>query len=341
MSAAGVPIRGSWMRDLEPLRRPLLLLAALLVLGTLGYMLIEGFPFLDAAYMTVITISTVGYGEVRPLGPGGRLFTMALIVVGVGGALFMLTELVRFVYEGQLGHALWRRRMERRVNALRDHFILCGYGRVGRQIADDLTRARSPFVVVDTDPTGLQLATERGLSVVEGDAGTDEVLRRAGVERARALIAAVAHDADNIYVTLSARALNPRLQIVARANADESIPKLLRAGADRAVSPYEMGGHRMAMLALRPLSVDFIDAAFRGKDSELLLEDVQVRSGSRLVGRPVEAIQSELAPGVSILAIKRDSTILPRPAAELTLNPGDELVVIGAPAQLQRLERLT
>ena len=328
------------MRDLEPLLRPLALLVALLIIGTLGYAALESYSPLDAIYMTVITLSTVGYGELRPLSPIGRVFTMALIIFGVGGALFTLTELVRIVYEGHIGQALWRRRMERRVEQLRDHFILCGYGRVGRQIADDLARANVELVVVDTRPEGLRLAAERGLAIVEGDASRDAVLRQAGVERARGLIAAVAEDADNLIVALSARALNPRILIVARANADESIAKLERAGANRVVSPYSIGGHRMAMLALRPLSVEFVDAAFRGEGGEFLLEDVAIGTSSRLNGRTVDEIQSSLAPGVSVLAIKREAIILPRPDPATTLNAGDELVVMGTPEQLQRLETL-
>lgn len=328
------------MREWELLVRPILLLLALTCVGTIGYILLEGLTPIDALYLTITTISTVGYGDVHPVTPAGRLFTILLIVFGVGGALFTLTELVRLVYEGQLGRVLWRRRMERRVERLRDHFILCGFGRVGRRGAADLEHAGVPFVVIDRDPSGLQAARERGVLLVEGDAASDAVLKEAGVERARGLIAAIAEDADNIYVVLSARALNPKLSIVARANAEESIPKLVRAGADRVVSPYDIGGNRMAMLALRPLSVEFVDAVVQGQGTELLLEDVEVAVGSRLAGRTVDEVQSALAPGVSILAIKRASAILPRPAPETTLDPGDELVAIGTPVELRRLEGL-
>jgi voltage-gated potassium channel len=328
------------LRELGPLARPVLLLVVLVVVGSAGYVLIEGYPLLDAVFMTVTTLATVGYGEIHPLGPGGRLFTTILILVGVGSALFTLTELVRFVYEGQLGQALWRRRMDRRLKELSNHFILCGYGRVGRQIAADLEQSSVPFVVIDRDPVGLRLATERGLMVVEGDAGSDDVLRMAGVEQARGLVTAVAEDADNIYVTLSARALNSGLRIVARANAEESISKLQRAGADQVVSPYSIGGRRLAMLALRPLSVEFVDAVFHGETGDLLLEDMELVPGSRLVGRSIDDVQTVLAPGVSVLALKRDSAILARPPGDTSLMPGDELVVIGTQDQLGTLERM-
>jgi voltage-gated potassium channel len=327
------------MRDLQPLLRPIVVLAGLSVVGVAGYVLIEGYPLLDAVYMTVTTLATVGYGEVRPLGPAGRVFTICLILLGVGAALFIMSEVVRFVYEGQLGEALWRRRMERRVGDLRNHFIVCGYGRVGRQIAEDLARAGAPFVVVDTDPRGLRQAAERGLPFIEGDASQDSVLRAAGIERARGLVTAVAEDADNVFVTLSARSLNADLLIVARANAEETIPKLERAGANRVVSPHEIGGRRMAMLALRPLTVELVDAVFHG-ETDLLMEEVQLGAASRLIGCTVEEVQTRLAPGVSILALRRDSAILPRPAGETGLRAHDELVAMGGADELRALEAL-
>jgi voltage-gated potassium channel len=329
------------VRDISALFRPLGLLTLVLVGGTVGYTLIEGLSPLEALYLTATTLSTVGYGDIHPNTDGGRIFTIGLIMVGVGVALFSLTEIARSLYEGQFGYAVGRTRMAQRVKSLRDHFILCGYGRVGRQIADDLQRAGVPFVVVDRDPTGLRQAAERGLAVVEGDAGSDEVLRKAGVAAARGLVAAVAEDADNIYVTLSARSLNAKLMIVARANNDESAAKLERAGADRVVSPYSIGGRRMAMLALRPLSVEFVDSIFHGEASDLLLEEVEVGPGARLAGRTVDEIQSSLAPGVSVLAIRRAAHLVPRPAPETVVQAGDELVVIGAPGQLRTLEGLS
>ena len=328
------------MRDFDALVRPLVLLLLLTVSGTVGYVLVEGFSPLAALYLTVSTLATVGYGDLHPVSPAGQIFTIGLIVLGVGLALFTLTEMVRVVYDGQLGHSLWRKRMDRRVKQLRDHFILCGYGRVGRQIAAELTQTETPLVVVDTNPAELAHAAAQRCATVEGDAGRDDVLRAAGIERARALITAVATDADNMYVTLSARALNPGLRIVARANADEAIPKLERAGANQIVSPYTIGGHRMAMLALRPLAVEFVDSIFHRGGPDLLLEDVAVSTTSRLVGCTVDQLQTELARGISILAIKRDAMILPRPAPETALQIGDELVAIGTLEQLRLLEGL-
>jgi voltage-gated potassium channel len=263
-------------RVVPPLPRPLPILLTLLFGGTIGYVLIEGYTPFEGLYMTVITVSTVGYGEVRPLSQTGRAFTIVLIVGGVAAALYTLTELFTMVYAGRLGANLARRRMTRQVDHLRNHVILCGFGRVGHQIAEDLAGGGHAFVVVEREPQGVRDATALGYLVVEGDAGSDGVLRAAGVERARVLITAVASDADNLVVTLSARSLNARLLIVARAAQDESVAKLERAGADRVVSPYQIGGRRMAMLALRPLSVEFVDSVFHQPQGELLLEEIEV-----------------------------------------------------------------
>ena len=321
--------------------RPLPILVGLLLGGTSGYCLIEGYTPFEALYMTVITVSTVGYSELRPLSVAGRAFTMVLIIGGVAAALYTLTELFTLIYAGRFTEGLARRRMTRRVEHLSEHVILCGFGRVGRQIAEDLASGKHSFVVVERDPRGLHEAASLGYLVVEGDAGSDAVLRAAGVERARVLITAVASDADNLVVTLSARTLNGGLLIVARAAEDESVAKLERAGADRVVSPYHIGGRRMALLALRPLSVEFVDSVFHQPQGDLLLEEIEVRPASRLTTSSVEDVQTEIAPGVSVLAIRRDATLLPRPAPETVLRAGDELVVIGAPGQLRQLESLS
>lgn len=318
--------------------RPLALLAGLTMVGTLGYVLIEGWPVFDALYMTITTLATVGFMEVHPLSPLGRAFTLVLILFGVGGVLYTLSVMMGYVFEGELAELLGRRRMERRIGGLSDHFILCGYGRVGRQIAADLSREGVRLVVIDADQDSLQPAEVDGHLTVGGDAGQDAVLQRAGVARARALIAAVAHDADNIFITLSARALNPRLMIVARANTDEAVAKLERAGADRVVSPYTMGGRRMAMLALRPLAVEFVDTILHAQGVEFLLEEVEVRPGSDLVGLTLNQVREQRCPGVAILAIKRAESLIPNPPLESAVQVGDELLAMGTRVQLRALE---
>lgn len=326
------------MQDGRQLLKPTSVILLVLLTGTLGYMTIEGWNVVDALYMTVTTMATVGFGEIHPLSQTGRLFTIILIVLGVGGALYLLTAIMQFVFEGHLGRDLERRRMIRRIENLRDHFILCGFGRVGRQVALDFQTANVPFVIIDVNQISLDAATEDGYLCVRGDAAEDDTLRRAGVERARGLVTCVNSDADNIFVVLSARALRSDLFIVARSNNDEAAPKLRRAGADRVVSPYGIGGRQMAMLATRPAAVELIDRVLSHADVDLLLEDVTVRAGSSLIGKTVGDVSTQIAPGAIVLAIRRASTLLTQPPAQTILGVGDELVAFGTSAQLRALE---
>lgn len=326
------------MSEGRQLIRPALIIVLIMLTGTIGFMVIEGWGVLDALYMTVTTMATVGFGEIHPLSPQGRVFTIALIVLGVGGALYLLTTMMQFVFEGHLGRNLERRRMQRRIDHLRDHFILCGFGRVGRQVSHDFRAAGVPFVVIDVNQSSLDAAAEEGCLCVRGDAADDDTLRRAGIETARGLVTCVNSDADNIFVTLSARALRADLFIVARGNNDEAAPKLRRAGADRVVSPYSIGGRQMAMLATRPAAVELIDRVLSHADVDLLLEDFTIREGSRLVGRTVREVGQEIAPGVLILAIRRQAQLVTQPPWDAAVGVGDELVAFGTSAQLRALE---
>jgi voltage-gated potassium channel len=324
--------------DGRQLIRAATIIVAVILIGTGGYVVIEGWSVLDAVYMTITTMATVGFGEIHPLSPNGRLFTIALIVLGVGGALYLLTAMMQFVFEGHLGRNLERRRMERRIEQLRDHFLLCGFGRVGRQVARDFREAGVPFVIIDVNQTSLDAAAELGYLCVRGDAADDETLRRAGIERARGLVTCVNSDADNIFVTLSARALRTDLFIVARGNNDDAAPKLRRAGADRVVSPYSIGGRQMAMLATRPAAVEFVDRVLGRADVDLLLEDFTVGEGSALIGKTVRQVGQEIAPGVLILAIRRKEALVTQPPADTAVGVGDELVAFGTSSQLRTLE---
>lgn len=320
------------------LRVALLLLLFLIILGTAGYRILEGWSLFDALYMTVTTLATVGYGEVHPLDTAGRIFTMIFVIVGVGTAFYLLSVFVAFVVEGHFGKTMGRRRMERAIARLDAHFIICGYGRVGRQIAHEFRREDVRFVVIDINQTSLAEAEADGHLTINGTPAGDEVLQRAGIERARGLIAAMDNDAENIYVTLSARVLRPDLFIVSRANQPDSEPKLQRAGANRVISPYRVGGRQMAMLALRPLSVDFVDTVLQGLNMELILEDIVVKSGSSLVSLDLAAIRATYLPEASILALKRGARVTFSPPMETVLEEGDQLAVIGTPAQLRALE---
>ena len=329
---------------MEPRRRLASALASIglvAVAGTIGLMLIEGWPAFDALYMTVITISTVGYGEIRPLTPGGRAFMMALILVGVGTVFYSLTSVAELLIEEQIApEKVLRRRMRQWVRKMQNHVIVCGYGRVGTQVAAELAREGVPVVVIDPEPAALRRGGEAGYVCIEGDAADDDCLREAGIERARGLVVTTSSDANNVYVTLAARSLRPDLYIVARLDADEAAPKLKRAGANRVISPYHLGGRRMASLVLRPAAVDFIDTALRSQQGTLQLEEVQVQAGARFAGATVGAIRRQLGDEAAVLAvIKGAGDVLANPAAPTVVAPGDVLIVLGQPADLRVLER--
>jgi voltage-gated potassium channel len=311
--------------------------SAIVLAGVSGYMIIEGWSFLDALFMTLITITTVGYNEVHPLSTGGRIFSSFLILGGVGGALYALMGVVGYIVQGYFGTTLGRRRMKDRIAKLNGHFILCGYGKVGEEIAHVFTEEETPFVVVDKRPDSISWVEKEGYLYILGDATSDDVLKEAGIERARGLVAAVDSDAENTYVTLSARQLNKDLFIAARANSREVETKLKRAGADRIVSPHRIGGRRMAMLALRPAVVDFIDTVTYGRGREMELENVDIAGSSPLVGMTLKAARSKV--GITVLAMrKKAGKLLANPPDEETIEDGDRLIVIGTKKKLTAVE---
>ena len=327
------------MRPQQRLRRGLIILASIIAAGTIGYTLIEGWSFVDAIYMTMITISTVGYGEVHPLTHAGRIFSIFLIVGGVSGGLFVLTAFVQYVIEGRLRTELGRRQMKGKIAKLKEHFILCGYGRVGEEIARTFSEEGIPFVIIDSRPENTAMAEEQGYLYLLGDATSDKLLVEAGIERARGLVAAVGSDVDNTYITLSARGLRPDLFIEARASSKEAETKLKKAGANRVVSPSSIGARRMAMLALRPAVVDFIDTVTYRRGQELQMENIAVGNNSPLVGLTVEAIRHRTK--ATILAInKKGGKLLANPPSKEIIEAGAHLIIIGTKEQLIALECL-
>lgn len=316
-----------------------LLALSLLLYGTLGYVLLEGWSLGDALYMTVITITTVGYREVGPLDASGKLFTSSLILLGVGAFFYTFTTLVQTVVEGELAQALGRRRLEERIAHLKDHFILCGYGRVGEEIARDFQERGVDFVVLDADAARVEQARAAGFLAFQGDATEDAALEATRVRQARGLIAAVETDAANTYITLAARSLNPDLRIIARTDHPASAPKLRQAGADRVISPYAIGGRRMALLALQPMLVDFLETLIGGPGRDQLLAELEVTSGSGLADRTL----AEACPQgtqVTVLGILHaDGQVLAGPPQDVRLGPGDRLIVLGAEAEVERLAR--
>ncbi len=327
------------MEPQKRLRRGIIILASIIAAGTIGYMLIEGWSPSDAVYMTMITISTVGYSEVHPLSEAGRIFTIFLIAGGVSGALFVFSALVEYALAGRLGVARRRRQMKAKIANLKDHFILCGYGRVGEDIARTFSEEGVPFVIIDSRPDNINLAEEQGYLSLLGDATSDKVLLEAGIERARALVAAIGSDADNTYIVLSARGLRPDLFIEARASDKEAEAKLKRAGADRIVSPNSIGARRMALLAIRPTVADFIDTVTFRRGRELQMENIIVPDSSPLIGQTVTAIRQQSQ--ANVLAINRKSgKLLTNPTGEEAIETGDRLIIMGTAEQLTTLESL-
>jgi voltage-gated potassium channel len=329
------------MASLSPvLRRIRIASAALLVvlaIGSIGYVIL-GFSALDAIYQTVTTVTTVGFREVRPLSSMGKVFTIVLILAGVGTALYALTQLLEAAVDGHLLQHMEARRMDRAIARMEDHVIICGWGRVGRASAVHLSATEQRVVVVDRNPDRL---ADLPYPYVLGDISDDDVLRKAGIERARALVAALDTDADNVYVTLSARALRPDLVIIARARSDESTSKLLRAGADRVVNPQLIGGRRMAAFALAPDVADFLDVVMHDASLDFRIEQIEVAAASPLQGRTIGEVALAETTGVVILALR------PHPSAEFVPNPSSSvrieshsiLIAIGTPAQKDALRK--
>ena len=341
MSVAGPPRSAPHRERLRWARGPelaLLLFGATLAGGTFGYSLIEGWGLWDAFYMTAITVSTVGYREVHPLSRAGEAFTVGLLISGIGTVFYTVTLLVNGIVDGGLRRRLDERRRKRMLEALRDHFIVCGYGRIGSLIAEELHRQGVPFVVIERNPERVHAVMERGWVAVAADASHEDVLVQVGVHRARGLIAAVGTDAENVYAVLTARVVRPDIFIIARVESDDAEPKLRRAGADRVVSPYHIGASHMAQSALRPAVVDFLQLATSSAHLDLSMEQVRIQEGSALVGRTIVDAGIRQTYGVIIVAIRRvDGSMEFNPSPDVTIQAGDEMVVLGRPQSVKAL----
>ncbi len=308
----------------------LVVFVALIGVGTAGYVIIEGYSFLDSLYQTVTTVSTVGNREVAPLDAGGRIFTIFLIVFGVGTAFYLLTTFVALVIEGDLGAALGVTRMKTRIEQLNDHYILCGYGRVGEEIARELVERKVSFVVVESNPDTMERAVAAGHLVVEGDAASDDVLEQAGIRRARTLLAASDSDSGNTYITLTAKAMNAAVFVVARAGKRESEARVRRAGADRVISPYALSGRRMALSAIQPNMVDFMETLAVGHSAEQMLAEIEVTESSGLFGLYVRHLV-ESSKQVKVLGLQRaNGDLIVGPGEDARLELGDRLMVVGS-----------
>jgi len=306
--------------------------------GTLGYMLIEGWSAWDGLYMTVTTVATVGFREVHPLSRSGEAFTLLLIVTGVGTAFYTVTLLANLIVAGGWQRHFDERRLKRMLEHLRDHFIVCGYGRIGSLIVEELHRQGVPFVVVERDPERVAKIRERGWAAVDADASHEDVLVRVGIHRARGLIAAVGTDAENVYAVLTARVVRPDLFIIARVESDDAEHKLRRAGADRVISPYHIGASHMAQSALRPAVVDFVQLATSSGHLDLSMEQVRIQERSGLIGQTIMDAGIRQKYGVIVVAIRRaDGTMDFNPSPDSTIRTGDEMVVLGRPQSVKAL----
>jgi voltage-gated potassium channel len=312
------------------------MLTVVLLVGTAGYVIIEDWPLLDALYMASITITTVGYSEVRPLSETGQVFTIGLMFFGVGAAFYILTALVATIIEGDLRQIFGVRRMKAMIERLNDHYIVCGYGRVGEQIAMELQHRSAPFVIVETNDARIESARQAGLLVVLGDATTEETLLEAGIQRCRALIAASDSDSANTYITLTAKGLRHETYVVARVGSEAVEAKLIQAGADRVVSPYRIGGRRMAFAALQPMITDFIDI-FPTDQGDRILAEITIEADSGFAGKQLGEALAE-NDDLVVLAVRDTSGHLSvGPARSRLLSQGEILIVVGEEEELGAL----
>ncbi len=325
--------------------RPLKLLAvavvALTMAGTAGFHFIEGWSWFDSLYMVVITLSTIGYGEVHPLSVAGRAFNIVLIFAGVALVFLMIGALTQALLEFELGRVFGRRRMEREVANLKDHYIICGAGRVGSSVARELARKPCPFVIIESTEASTKELDPKWLVVI-GDAASEKILRQAGIERARGLVAAATTDATNVYIVLTAKGLNPNLKIIARASAESAEKHLKKAGADMVISPYAAAGQRIAQSFLRPNVLDFLDiATARDGRLEMVIEEIRVAPESPLAATTVGGSQIHHQFGIMVLAIRGpNGEIRFNPHAEAVIQGGDYLIAMGEPSQMSKLEEL-
>ncbi len=316
---------------------PFILILLIISFGVTGYMVIEGWNFLDALYMTIITLTTVGYREIHPLSVQGTVFTIILIVGGVGSVLYLLSIGAQVILEGELHSVFGRKRLEKKIRLLKDHYIICGFGRMGKIICKELSDKKIPFVVVEKKSDSVVDVDET--IIFEGDATEDEVLKKVGIERAKGLVSVLPTDAENLFVVLSARGLNAELLIVARAGEEGSEQKLFRAGADRVVSPYHIGGLRMAHTILKPAVMDFIEFATKSGNIDLQMEEVSVKEGSNLAGLTLDECGIGRELGIIIVAIKKlDGQLAFNPTFRTTIKAGDTLIALGEISKLQILE---
>ncbi|MEH2179196.1 potassium channel family protein [Nostoc sp.] len=317
-------------------------LGGVFLIGTLWFWLVEGWSWEDAAYMTVITLATVGYGETHPLGSRGRLFTIALILLGVVNIGYIVNRFTEAIIQGYFQQGIRLQQQRRLMESLSEHYIICGFSRTGRQIAKEFRTEGVAFVVIDSETESIQRAQTEGYTAYQGDATLDDTLLKVGIERAMCIVAALPSDAENLYIVLSAKTLNSGIRVIARASTEEALQKLRRGGADEVISPYITGGKRMAAAALRPQVLDFVDGILTGADRQLYMEEFLLDPAfCPVVGQSLQKARLRSQSGALVLAIHRvDGTLIGGPTGDTILMPGDRLIVMGTAEQLRSLNQI-
>lgn len=328
---------------MDSLRKVLFSLISLLLLiagGTVGYAVIEGWSTFESLYMTVITMATVGYKEVHELSHEGKIFTIVLIIFGTGNLAYTIGSMIQFMVEGQLRKLLGRKKLQNKIKNLKGHYIICGYGRIGRLVSREFASKPIPFIIVEQKLERCQHIEEQGYLFVHGDATHDDVLEKAGICQAKGLVTVVTSDSANVFITLTARGINPELFILARASEDGADIKLMRAGANKVVSPYTIGASRMAQAILRPSVVDFIDIATGTENIELQLEEICIAKKSKLAGKTLinSGIRKEL--GLIIVGIKKNQQMNFNPDPTTEIEAGDILIALGEPDSIKNMEEI-
>ncbi len=317
------------------------MLLVILAAGTVGFTLIEGYPVFDAFYMTLTTISTVGYQEIHPLSHAGRIFNSFVILFGVSAVFFALGAMTQTIIELELQDGYRKRKAKRMIHSLKNHYIICGFGRVGRNAAYELQRAKAPFLIVDRSEQRVELAITSGMLAMVADATRDEGLREAGIADAQGLIAALPTDAENLFTILSAKTLNPKLYVATRASEEEAEVKLRRAGADTVFAPYAMAGQRLAQALIRPHVVKFLDFSSSSVGPSIVMEQLCVAPGTEFASKSLTQLQVRRDLGIMVLALRKpDGQMIFNPPSETTIAAGDYLIVLGDQKDLERLERL-
>ncbi|HBC75697.1 MAG TPA: potassium channel protein [Candidatus Wallbacteria bacterium] len=334
------------MGDMEELRRKLvnafILIVFIFVSGVMGYVWLEGWSFFDALYMTVITLASVGYGETHELSANGRLFTIFLIVIGMGAFVYAISMVTALIIEGELNGYLRRKKMKAKIDKLHSHYIICGVGSVGRHVIDELYKTNRAFVAIDKDIVQLdKIHCKESILFIQGDASEDDILIQAGIKRAAGLVCALPSDKDNLFIVITAKSLNPTIRIVTRAMEDDSIPKLRKAGADSIVSANAIGGMRMASEMIRPKVVSFLDKMLRSQDASLRVEELSLGRESTLIGKTLREANINDATGLLVIATNNDQSGEYRhnPKSNYVFKNDDVLIVIGNAEQVNECRK--